>query len=216
MGMIAMRLRGGIRRMERAQAFAPLREGGCRPVEGSAVGLSLRGKWKGRRGEYCGWPSMPASALAIRKGLDSFVAGVEPRLPRRPPAVLPPSRPLPLVFCHTRTSHPWPRHPPLGGGGRVLSPPLLLVFAKSQRVSTKCHDEPEIPRAPDGSPTVKTRKTPMFSIISRPLRPLPRRRFPPAAGLPLRPWGGLRGPAPPMGPPRGKEKSGFGGGGRVR
>ena len=60
----------------------------------------------------------------------SFVAGVKSRLPRRLTEVLPPSRPLPLVFSHAWTSHSWPRHPPLGGG-RILSPFLLLAIVKS-------------------------------------------------------------------------------------
>ncbi len=43
------------------------------------------------------------------------------RLARRPTAVLPPSRPLPLVFCHASAFHAWPRHPPLGGGARPVA-----------------------------------------------------------------------------------------------
>jgi hypothetical protein len=74
---------------------SPPPRGGCRPVEASAMGLCLRSGWKGRRGEYCGWPSLHASTGSIRKWLDSFVAGAELRLPRRPTAGLPPSRPLP-------------------------------------------------------------------------------------------------------------------------
>ena len=50
---------------------------------------------------------------------------------RRPSAVLPPSRPLPLVFCHASAFHSWPRHPPLGGG-RGLSPSLCLAFVGFQ------------------------------------------------------------------------------------
>ena len=106
--------------------------GGGRPVEGSAMGLCLRSKWKGRRGEYCGKPSMHASSLPSRRSLDSFVAGAESRLPRRPSAVLPPSRPLPFPFFHVWTSHSWPRHLPLGGG-RILTPSLFLAFAEFGR-----------------------------------------------------------------------------------
>ena len=93
------------------------------------MGLGLRSKWKGRRGEYCGRPSMHASTGFIRKNLDSFVAGAESCLPRRPSAVLPPSRPLPFSFFQAWTSHSWPRRPPLGGG-RLLAPSLILAFAE--------------------------------------------------------------------------------------
>ncbi len=40
---------------------------------------------------------------------------------RRPTAVLPPSRPQPLVFCQASAFHSWPRPPPLGGGGACRS-----------------------------------------------------------------------------------------------
>ena len=115
-------------RMESARAFAPLREGGAARRE-MAYGLRVRSGGKGRRGEYCGLPSKQAFAWSIRRGIDSFVAGGKSWLPRRPTAVLPPSRPLPLVFCHASSFHSWPRHPPLGGG-RGLSPFLLLAFVE--------------------------------------------------------------------------------------
>ena len=53
-------------------------------------------------------------------------------LPRRPTAVLPPSRPQPLVFCQASAFHSWPRHPPLGRGS-VLSPSLRLAFVGFRR-----------------------------------------------------------------------------------
>ena len=37
-------------------SIRPPPRGGCRPVKGSAMGLCIRCKWKGRQGEYCGWP----------------------------------------------------------------------------------------------------------------------------------------------------------------
>ena len=57
-----------------------------------------------------------------------------------PPAVLPPSRPLPLVFCHAWTSHPWPRHPPLGGG-LSCRPPCSLHPWDSRGGSTRADCE---------------------------------------------------------------------------
>ncbi len=114
--------------MESARAFAPLREGGAVRRK-MACGLRVRSGSEGRRGEYCGGPSMQASAWSIRRGIVSFIAGAESHLPRRPNAVLPPSRPLPLVFCHASAVHSWPRRPPLGGG-RVLSPFLHLEFVE--------------------------------------------------------------------------------------
>ena len=107
------------------QTFAPPPRGGCRPVEGLPMGLGLRSKWKGRRGEYCGKPSMHASTWSIRRSLDSLVAGAESRLPRRPRAVRPPSRPLPFFCFHAWISHSWPRHPPSRRGadpGTLLGP----------------------------------------------------------------------------------------------
>ena len=109
-----------------ARKHSPPSERGAPPGERWAIGLCLQSEWKGRRGEYCGVPSMIAFAWSIRNGVDGLVAVAEPRLPRRPCAVLPPSRPLPHPFFHAWTSHSWPRHPPLGGG-RVLSPFLLLA-----------------------------------------------------------------------------------------
>ena len=63
------------------------------------------------------------------RGVVSFIAGAESHLPRRPSAVLPLPRPMPLVFCHASAFHSWPRHPPLGGGS-VLPPFLLLAFVE--------------------------------------------------------------------------------------
>ncbi len=105
----------------------PPPRGGC--WRKMACGLRVRSGREGRRGEYCGGASMQASAGSIRRGVVSFIAGAESHLPRRPSAVLPPSRPLPLVFCHASAFHSWPRHPPLGGG-RVLPPFLLLAFVE--------------------------------------------------------------------------------------
>ncbi len=122
---------GRIQGMGCARAFAPF-FGGGRPVEGLPMGLCLRSKWKGLRGEYCGKPSMHASTGSIRKMLDSSI-GAESRLPRRPSAVLPPSRPLPLVFCQASAFHSWPRHPPLGGG-RACRPSCSLHSWNSKGV----------------------------------------------------------------------------------
>ncbi len=123
MGMIAVGLRGDIWRMEGAQAFAPLREGGAARWK-TVARVHIRSGWEGRRGEYRGWPSRHASAWFIRTGLEFCVAGIELRLPRRPSAVRPPSRPLPLVFFHASAFHSWPRHPP---SRRGECPVALLV-----------------------------------------------------------------------------------------
>ncbi len=106
-------------------SIPPLREGGGRPVEGLPMESCLRSKWKGRRVEYCGMPYLHGVHFASPQIIDSFIFGSELRWPRRPSAVLPPSRPLPFSFFHPWTSHSWPRHPPLGGGadpGTLLDP----------------------------------------------------------------------------------------------
>ena len=74
-------------------SIPPLREGGAARRK-MACGLRVRSGGKGRRGEYCGWPSRHASAWIIHKGLE-FLLPVESRAcrdgipqysPRRGPA----------------------------------------------------------------------------------------------------------------------------------
>ena len=113
----------------------PPPERGVPPRDRDVHGECLPGAWKGRQGEYCGWPSMHACAWFFRKELDLLVADMELRLPQRPTAVLPPSRPLPLVFCHAWISHPWPP-PPLPEEGVSSCPPCSLHSRDSRGVST--------------------------------------------------------------------------------
>ena len=63
-------------------------------------------------------PRMAASTGVLRKRFAMHGAGKKSRLPRRPTAVLPPSRPRLLVFDGPGASRSWPRHPPGGGSCR--------------------------------------------------------------------------------------------------
>ena len=123
----------------------------------------------------------------LKNYYSAFDASVaEPCLPRRPPAILPPSRPLPHPFHPARTSHPWPRHPPLGGG-RVLPlpgnvPPLRLSWAggmptlKTMKTAPRTWKEggKRMGSRSAGVPPAglqksgKQAKTPMFSMITHP------------------------------------------------
>ena len=109
-----------------AQAFAPLREGGAALWKerqwDCAFGTNGKGGGGSTAGGRCCMRPLGPSAKVL------IVAGAESCLPRRPSAVLPPSRPLPFSFFHAWTSHSWPRHAPLGGG-RSLAPSLILAFA---------------------------------------------------------------------------------------
>ena len=143
---------GRIRGMGGAQAFAPLREGGAARWK-TVAGVHIRSGWKGRRGEYCGLPSRHASAWSIRRGLEFFVAGIELCLAATAPRSTPPSRPLLLAFCQSWTSHPWPRHPPLGGGECPVALLSSLHLWDSRGGSTIIPEEPKsatLPLYPPG------------------------------------------------------------------
>ena len=132
-GMMLVGLRGGSRKMECAQAFAPLREGGAARKK-TASGSRLRSGGKGRRGEYCGGLSMHASAGAIRKGIDLPVAGVEFRVEcgcrDGTPQYSPRRGPCRLSF--SRHGHPiHGRAPPLSEGGVSCCSPCSLHSRES-------------------------------------------------------------------------------------
>ncbi len=121
-------------------SIRPLREGGAARWK-TVAGVHIRSGWKGRRGEYCGWPSRHASAWFIRKGLEfccrnRVVLGCD-----GPPQYSPRRGPCRLSFA----SHGHPIHgraTPLSEGGSVLPPSLCLAFAGFQ----KClHDNPRRP-----------------------------------------------------------------------
>ncbi len=112
-------------------SIRPLREGGAARWK-TVAGVHIRSGWKGRRGEYCGWPSRHASAWFIRKGLEfccrnGVVLGCD-----GPPQYSPRRAPCRLSFA----SHGHPIHgraTPLSEGGSVLSPSLCLAFVELQR-----------------------------------------------------------------------------------
>ncbi len=104
----------------------PPSERGVPPYGWNVHGGCLTGEWKGRRGEYCGSPSGALSLHWKGEGLSSFAFWA---VAQRPPAVLPPSRPLAPDLHVPRSPHLWPRHPPLGEG-RVLRHPLHSSAAK--------------------------------------------------------------------------------------
>jgi hypothetical protein len=143
-------------RMGSARAFAPLREGGAARRK-MACGLRVWSGRKGRRGKYCGWLSMQAFAWSIRRGM-FFLLALESRDCRDGrPQYSPPSRPLPLVFCHASAFHSWPR-PPLSEGGGACRPSCSLHSWNSRGGSTI------IPEGPFFWEGLRTSKTALPSV----------------------------------------------------
>ncbi len=128
---------------------APLREGGAARRE-TVLGLRLRSEWSGRREEYCGWPSMPASTWSIRKGLTRLLPvwsctcrdGTPQYSPRRGPC------------CLSFSKHGHPIHgraTPLSEGGECLrtrhSPNTALQSCPHRPRSLNSPKNRESPRA---------------------------------------------------------------------
>ncbi len=135
MGRMAERAWRDIWRMESARAFAPLREGGAARRK-MVYGLRVRSGRKGRRGEYCGWPSMHAFAWSSAERLILLLA-----LGRRDcrdgrPQYSPRRGPCRLSFAmHPPSIHG--RATPLSEGGVSCRPPCALHSWDSRGGSTR-------------------------------------------------------------------------------
>ena len=141
--------------MESARAFAPLREGGVARRK-MACGLRVWSGWKGRRGEYCGWPSMQAFACSICGGIDSFVSVRSRAFRDGRPQYSPRRGPCRLSFAmHPLSIHG--RATPLSEGGGACRPSCSVHSWDSRGGSTIIPEEPrsygklkplKIPRRP--------------------------------------------------------------------
>ena len=147
-----------------ARKHSPPSERGVPPGERWAIGLCLQSEWKGRRGEYCGVPSMIAFAWSIRNGVDGLVAVAEPRLPRRPCAVLPPSRP-PAASLFPCVDIPFMAAPPPSRRGAGPVAPLApCIRGNSMGGSTKFPEEPNIWLSMRLAGTRRRRDSPPYQI----------------------------------------------------
>jgi hypothetical protein len=119
--------------------------GGVPPCGRDVRGKCLPGEWYGRREEYCGLPSGRLSLHRQRKGLPSFAVRPLWGLLRRPPAVLPPSRPWHRMYT-LLAPHIHGRATPLSEGGGSCHPPWILLPRMGGRIrvhSTKIPEEPK-------------------------------------------------------------------------
>ena len=79
--------------------------------------------------------------------------------PQRPPAVLPPARPRLFPLDCPCASHPWPRHPPLGGGTSRRSP--CTREGRALRAS-RFSDRPSTPRLARNARTFASHRHSVF------------------------------------------------------
>ena len=132
-------------RMESARAFAPLREGGAARRK-MVYGSRVRSGRKGRRGEYCGWPSIHAPAWSIRKRLDLFVAGGKARAATAdrstPPVAAPAACLLPYIRLPFMAAPPPSRR---GAGSVALLAPCIRGIRETvplEQIKKKCSRKP--------------------------------------------------------------------------